>query len=308
MQSRTFVLTLGVVAVCFGGIGVPVFATATTTPSSEGSIPAESQSTTPMVTHDAVAVEAAVRAFFTDAPILAEIARCESKFRQFTDAGNTLRGGLNGAMVGVFQINESVHRSTATALGYNIDTLEGNMQYANHLYQQSGTDPWVSSLSCWRGAEQTSSQSASGNSLTRDLQFGEIHPEVLKLQQLLNTAGFTLTDEGPGSPGSETEKFGTLTRIAVRNFQCDVMDICSGNEYSTGYGFVGQKTRNALLAYVEKQTPMAVSSDSNKKSTAVRTDKKETLTDADRKKLIAQINELMQLIAALQQLLHQRIG
>ena len=38
-------------------------------------------------------VEATVREYFADIPVMIEIARCESKFRQFADSGNVLRGG-----------------------------------------------------------------------------------------------------------------------------------------------------------------------------------------------------------------------
>jgi peptidoglycan hydrolase-like protein with peptidoglycan-binding domain len=74
-----------------------------------------------------------------------------------------------------------------------------------------------------------------------------IDPQVMYLQQLLNGAGYTIASSGPGSPGNETSKFGSLTRDSVRRFQCAKNIVCSGDEYSTGYGFVGNRTRTALL-------------------------------------------------------------
>jgi hypothetical protein len=88
-------------------------------------------------------VEVQVRDFFTDTPVMIDIARCESNFRQFTDSGSVLRGG-GGEFVGVFQIYESVHAEAARALGFDITNVAGNMAYAKHLYYESGTTPWKS--------------------------------------------------------------------------------------------------------------------------------------------------------------------
>ena len=45
--------------------------------------------------HDSAVVESRVREVFAYAPVMVEIARCESKFRQFTDAGTVLRSGVS---------------------------------------------------------------------------------------------------------------------------------------------------------------------------------------------------------------------
>ncbi len=93
--------------------------------------------------------EKRVREYFKDTPVMIEIARCESNFRQFTDAGNVLRGGDSGGMVGVFQFFESIHAAPAKALGYDITTLEGNLGYAKHVYKNESTTPWNPARSCW---------------------------------------------------------------------------------------------------------------------------------------------------------------
>jgi hypothetical protein len=105
----------------------------------------------PFVTHANLNtdVEAEVRSYFSQSPAMIEIARCESRFRQFGNNGNVLRGGISGGMVGVFQIYESIHRTQAQSLGFDIETLEGNMGYAQYLYDASGTSPWNSARSCW---------------------------------------------------------------------------------------------------------------------------------------------------------------
>lgn len=89
-------------------------------------------------------IEAKVRAAFADVPVMIEIAKCESKFRQFTDAGNVFYGGTGGGMVGIFQFYESIHKPIATALGYDLATVDGNIAYARHLYKEQGVTPWQS--------------------------------------------------------------------------------------------------------------------------------------------------------------------
>lgn len=86
--------------------------------------------------------EAQIRAFFKDDPAMIDIARCESGLRQHTASGNVLRGGAGQAMIGVFQLHERYHREPALALGFDIDTLEGNMAYAKVLREQEGLQPW----------------------------------------------------------------------------------------------------------------------------------------------------------------------
>jgi hypothetical protein len=94
-------------------------------------------------------VEESVREYFADIPVMIEIARCESKFRQFADSGNVLRGGVGRQMVGVYQFFDRYHESPAHDLGFDIETLEGNLEYARYTYEREGTDPWNSARGCW---------------------------------------------------------------------------------------------------------------------------------------------------------------
>lgn len=95
-------------------------------------------------------VEAQVRAYFADIPELAEVARCESGFRHTDKNGKIVRGLANTDDVGVMQINEYYHADSAKRLGYNINTLNGNMAFARHLYEVYGTDAWKASSKCWK--------------------------------------------------------------------------------------------------------------------------------------------------------------
>lgn len=93
--------------------------------------------------------EESVNAYFSDLPIMVDIAHCESRFRQTDKAGNIFRGVENRYDVGVMQINEQYHLEEAKKLGIDIYTLKGNMQYARHLYEKEGARPWMASSACW---------------------------------------------------------------------------------------------------------------------------------------------------------------
>lgn len=172
-----------------------------------------------------------------------EIARYESKFREFADSGNVFRGGTNNSMIGIFQIDERLHRQIALGMGMDIDTIAGNLAYARHLYSISGTAPWISSMPCW-----DAHPAAEGNglsvvqTLTNNLYFGISAPQVQTLQRILNRIGYVIASSGSGSPGNETTMFGGLTRAAVRRFQCDSGIVCSGDEYTTK-GIQNKKNR-----------------------------------------------------------------
>ena len=98
-------------------------------------------------------VEEYVREYFEEIPILATVAWCESRYRQFSPDGDIFRGEINPADVGVMQINEYYHLETAQELGLNIHSLEGNLAYAKYLYEKQGVDPWVHSKKCWSQGE-----------------------------------------------------------------------------------------------------------------------------------------------------------
>lgn len=105
-----------------------------------------SQSVVPVDTHT---VRQYVASYFPDAPVMMDVAYCESTFRHFKPNGEVLRGHENGADVGVMQINEKYHLDTANRLGINIYSLEGNLEYARYLYDTQGTQPWFHSEKCW---------------------------------------------------------------------------------------------------------------------------------------------------------------
>lgn len=83
-----------------------------------------------------------ILAAFPDAPVMADIASCESRFRQFNTDGSVYRGRANPHDIGLFQINETYHLKEATKLGMDIYTLEGNIAFAKVLYKRNGTRDW----------------------------------------------------------------------------------------------------------------------------------------------------------------------
>ena len=83
------------------------------------------------------------------ADTLSRIAWCESGGRQYGDDGKVLRSRTEPSMVGMFQIDETVHARPAQRMGLNIYRLDGNLAYARYLYRTQGTVPWVGSKHCW---------------------------------------------------------------------------------------------------------------------------------------------------------------
>lgn len=97
-----------------------------------------------------VSTEAYVRDYFKDIPLLAEISRCESTFRQYGDNGKPIKGLVNKSDIGIMQINTYYHGESAQKLGFDLTTIDGNLGYARYLYGKYGTDPWSSSSKCWK--------------------------------------------------------------------------------------------------------------------------------------------------------------
>lgn len=79
---------------------------------------------------------------FPDAPIMVEVARCESGLDPLADRKN-----LN-VDVGLFQINQ-VHITRLGELGLDRRDLHDNLTYARMLYDANGLNDWLMSKHCW---------------------------------------------------------------------------------------------------------------------------------------------------------------
>ena len=119
-------------------------------------------------------------------------------------------------------------------MGLDINTLSGNVTYARYLYQTDGLAPWLASSGCWSPIQSTLSLGSSG-------------AQVVALQEMLNRSGYVIAQSGPGSPGQESSEFWAADPAAVQPLSVRRRDSVQGNEKSTGYGSVGEKTRLALL-------------------------------------------------------------
>lgn len=99
-----------------------------------------------------VGVEQAVRTYFADLPVMVKIAKCESGFEHFDpDEPNGLNTNPapNSSASGVFQILLKTHGPAAAALGFDITTIQGQLDYARYLYNQNGTRDWKATQHCW---------------------------------------------------------------------------------------------------------------------------------------------------------------
>ena len=103
----------------------------------------------PTTTHAEASQEKQIRKYFASYPVLVSIARCESEFHHYDDNGRPLKNKEGSSATGAMQIIASIHRRAAARLGYDINTLNGNLGYAKHLYKTEGTNPWNPSKRCW---------------------------------------------------------------------------------------------------------------------------------------------------------------
>lgn len=104
---------------------------------------------------DARNVERFINDYFADIPVLAEIAKCESRYRQFNSEGEVLKGKKNRYDRGVMQINVLYHAKNMEKLGLDAHNLDDNVAYARYLYEKKGVRPWISSSACWSKFRQS---------------------------------------------------------------------------------------------------------------------------------------------------------
>lgn len=92
---------------------------------------------------------AAAKDYDLDPSLALKIAACESSLRQFNKHGKPLRGIKNPADVGVFQINESYHKADSQKLGFDLESTDGNIDYAMTIMARDGVRHWHWSRKCW---------------------------------------------------------------------------------------------------------------------------------------------------------------
>jgi hypothetical protein len=96
----------------------------------------------------------------------------------------------------------------------------------------------------------TDTNTPSAVNFNRNLNLGAKGQDVHDLQLLLNTDPYTqIAQSGPGSPGNETNYFGSLTKKAVYRYQFKYNEILDAAGITTPTGFFGPFTRSSMGAY-----------------------------------------------------------
>ncbi len=104
--------------------------------------------------------------------------------------------------------------------------------------------------------QSTVSQNQNKVTFNRNLKLGDRGRDVLRLQEILNQDHQTrVASSGPGSPGNETEFFGSLTHSAVVRFQEKYRsEVLVPANLNRGTGFFGPLTRNKINQTEKTQT------------------------------------------------------
>jgi hypothetical protein len=129
------------------------YGTPTTDMKTEKPVTVEAEIPHAVLANNPLTLEEYVREYYRDTPILSEIARCETRFRHLSRDGRILRGELSWTDGGVMQINEFYHGERAAKLDFDLQTREGNLAYAQWLYEKEGAAPWHASSKCWQEFE-----------------------------------------------------------------------------------------------------------------------------------------------------------
>lgn len=80
---------------------------------------------------------------FWDAPEMVAIINCESGFVHYKPDGTVLRGRVTPKDTGVAQINKDFHEAQADKLGFDLESVDGNLGMARHIYDNGGSRQWV---------------------------------------------------------------------------------------------------------------------------------------------------------------------
>lgn len=88
-----------------------------------------------------LSIQEKVEKEFIDVPKMSSVILCESKFRQFTLNGKTLRSKTSD--IGVMQINQ-VHWKEAESLGLDIwNSVDDNIKMGRIIFQKQGIKAWT---------------------------------------------------------------------------------------------------------------------------------------------------------------------
>lgn len=85
--------------------------------------------------------------------------------------------------------------------------------------------------------------------LSKGYVVGDVGDEIRSLQKFLNANGYTIAASGAGSPGRETNYYGSLTKAAVKRFQNDQKEMLAEKGASEGSGYLDLSTRFAIHSF-----------------------------------------------------------
>ncbi len=146
----------------------------------------------------------------------------------------TYFGSLTGKALQKFQCKYNIICSgTPDTTGYGALGPKTRAKLAEVFIKATPTAPSV--------AQPSPVAAAVSPVFTTGFTKGTANSDIKRLQQLLNSDPDTqIAESGIGSPGNETEYFGTLTEKALQKFQ---VKYGIAKEGDPGYGYMGPKTR-----------------------------------------------------------------
>lgn len=145
----------------------------------------------------------------------------------------------NFSIFGLFGSGEVARRSGGTVFGCK-DPKASN--YNAFSSSKSSLCKYDSVIVPNTQAQTTSVVQTTSPGFNRNLSLGMSGLDVKQLQQFLNQEGFKIADQGPGSPGNETEIFGSLTQQALIKFQ-------QAHNITPAAGYFGPLTQSFIAAY-----------------------------------------------------------
>jgi hypothetical protein len=124
----------------------------------------------------------------------------------------------------------------------------GTISASTYTATSSALNPVINAIST---STATTTSVLSTYIFTKPLTLGQFSPDAYALQVFLNSHGIIVSPTGAGSPGNETNKFGLLTRYALKRFQNAHADqILAPAGLKIGTGVFGPFTRT----YINVQT------------------------------------------------------
>jgi hypothetical protein len=135
----------------------------------------------------------------------------------------------------------------------NAESVGSHLHFEIREPDGTAIDPYLSLIAARDGTSAAAVSSSGATSQTasapkavapkfvfkKDLKVGMTDSDVKQLQKFLNTHGYKVAKTGPGSPGKETDYFGSATKAALIKFQ-------KANKIYPASGRFGPLTRAAV--------------------------------------------------------------